>query len=270
MKECFKKTSNDCMDQVLPNKINGQENEKNNDSNENSIMNLNIKNSHSSQENDQNLKANDSKKKIFQCTHKDNFNNFKIFHPGNDEELPRKIINSFLEKKTTITLSQRRNQRISRKYNLDGIRRRIKARFLKSFINTINQRLKYAGTTRFFNNLPSYFITNITKNANRSILVKTFKQIFLEKLSDNNENEVISARRQNNILAIDYLEKNETIGERSHYKYYKNMKYSEIYEEYLYSREFEEDIIEIKMKGDKIYFEKYLDLALNLNNYFNA
>ena len=265
MKECFKKTSIDCMDQALPNKINEQENETNKNTNEVSTTNLNIRNSHSFLENDQYLETNDSKKKVFKCTH----NNFKIFHPGNDEELPRKIINSFLEKKISITLSQRQNQRIPRKNNSDSIRRKIKARFLKSLKNTINQRLKYAGSIYFFNNLPSNFINNIAINANWGILNKTFKQIFLEKLGDNDENTVNLDKRQNNILAIEYLENNKTISEISHYKYYKNMKYSNIYEEYLNSREFEEDIIDIKMKEDKIYLEKYVDLALNLNNFFN-
>ena len=99
MKECFKKTSINCMGQTLPNKINEKENEINNDTNEDSIMNLNIINSNISLENDQYFKANDSKKKIFKCTHKDILNNFKIFHPGNNEELPRKIINLFSKKK---------------------------------------------------------------------------------------------------------------------------------------------------------------------------
>ena len=243
MNECFQKTSIKCKGQALPNKINEKENEINNDTNEDSIMNLNIRNNHSSLENNQYLKANDSKKKIFKCTHKDILNNFKIFHPGNNEELPRKIINLFLEKKINITLSQRQNRKKQRKNNSDNIRRKIKARFLKSLKNTLNQRLKYASSIYFFDYLPSKFITNIAKLANRGILNKTFTQIFSEKLVDNYENAVNFDKRQNNKLVILYLENNETISERSHYKYYKNMKYSEIYEEYLNSREFEEDII---------------------------
>ena len=214
------------------------------------------------------LKSMIVRKKISKCIYKDYLNNFKIFHPGNDEELPRKIINLVMEKKIDNALSQRQNQRRQRKYNSDNLRRRAKVRFLKSLKNTINQRLKYAGSIYFFNNLPFNFNTNVQIIANRGILNKTFKQIFSEKLGDNDENELNFNKRHNNIMVIIYLEENETISERSHYKYYKNMKYSEIYEEYLNSREFEEDINEIKKKEDIIYLEKYIDLALNLNDYF--
>ena len=269
MKECFKTTIINCVDQALPNKIKQQENEKNNDTNEDSITNLNIKNSLNLLENDQYLKANYCKKKIFQCTHKDILNNFKIFHPGNNEELPRKIIDLISEKRTNITLSQRQNLRKQRKNNSDNIRKKIKARFLKSLKDTLNQRLKYAGSIYFFNYLPSNFITNIAIFANKGILNKTFKQIFSEKFGYNDENAVNFNKRQNNILVIRFLEENETISEKSYYKYYNNMKYSEIYEEYLKSREFEEDIISIKAKEGIIYLEKYIDLALNLNNFFN-
>ena len=268
MGESSQKTNIKSMEQGLPNIIDEQENEINNYTSEDFTININIRNIHNSQESAQSLEANDSKKKIFQCIYNENFNRFKIFHPGNNEEYPRKLINLILEKKMSTTLPQR-NKRKKRKFNSDNIRKKIKSRFLKSLKNTLNQRLKYASSIYFFDYLSSKFITNIAKLANRGILNKTFTQIFSEKLVDNYENAVNFDKRQNNKLVILYLENNETISERSHYKYYKNMKYSEIYEEYLNSREFEEDIIGIKMKEGTIYLEKYIDLALNLNDFFN-
>ena len=51
-----------------------------------------------------------------------------------------------------------------------------------------------------------------------------------------------------NILVILGIEQNEELKEESNYNNYKCMKYYEIYEEYLRSKEFEEDIIKLEKK----------------------
>ena len=269
------KTSINSMDQSLPNIIDEQENEINNYTSEDFTINLNINNIHNSQESEQCLETKEGKKKIFQCIYNENLNRFKIFHPGNNEEYPRKLINLILEKKMRTTLSQR-NKRKKRKFNSDNIRKKIKSRFLKSLKNTLNQRLKSAGSKFYFNYLPINFVTNTTKIENRGILNMTLKEVYTKNFSENENNEINIHKMKDNILAILYLEKDEIISERCHYKYYKNMKYAEIYEEYLNSREFEEDIIKLKEEQkeleeeeSKIYIEKYICIALNLNDFFN-
>ena len=50
------------------------------------------------------------------------------------------------------------------------------------------------------------------------------------------------------------------------------MKYYEIYDEYINSREFEDDIIRLKEKEGEpeIYIKKYINLALELNDFFTS
>ena len=50
------------------------------------------------------------------------------------------------------------------------------------------------------------------------------------------------------------------------------MKYYEIYDEYINSREFEDDIIKLKEKEGEpeVYIKKYIKLALKLNDFFTA
>ena len=55
------------------------------------------------------------------------------------------------------------------------------------------------------------------------------------------------------------------------------MKYYEIYNEYLNSKEFEEDINKLKKKenkkahsGNEDYIKQYINLALNLNDFFTS
>ena len=47
------------------------------------------------------------------------------------------------------------------------------------------------------------------------------------------------------------------------------MKYFEIYEEYLKSKEFEMDIIKLKDEEKDDYIKKYIKLVYNLNNLFS-
>ena len=48
------------------------------------------------------------------------------------------------------------------------------------------------------------------------------------------------------------------------------MKYCELYEEYLNSKEFEEDIIKLVKKESKEYIKQYINLALHLIDYFSS
>ena len=77
-------------------------------------------------------------------------------------------------------------------------------------------------------------------------------------------------KNQNNALAIENIEKNKKVRNNSNYIYYKNMKYCEIYEEYLSSKEFEEDIIKLVKKESKEYIKQYINLALHLIDYFSS
>ena len=74
---------------------------------------------------------------------------------------------------------------------------------------------------------------------------------------------------KNNISTIEYLEQNNDISEKSNYNNFKNMKLKDIYNEYLESTHFENDINNLKddNENDK-YISDYVIKAKNLIDFF--
>ena len=216
-----------------------------------------------------NEKNNAKKRDIFRVVYP---SFFKIFHPGSNEKYPRELINLILKNKIKISLSIRGRIKKKRKFYSDNIRRKIKCTFHNSLKNTLNKRLKYSDSKFFFDYLPQNFITNVTKDLNKQILNMSFTQFFSKDFSEiegkDKDKKKNLERSQINILAIEYIEENDGVREKSNYNYYKNMKYYEIYDEYLRSKEFEEDIIKIEKINGKEYIKQYINLALHLMDYF--
>ena len=187
----------------------------------------------------------------------------RIFHAKN-------LNNSISEKKIKPKRSKKRQKR---KYNADNIRRKIKSRFHKSLKNNLNKMLKYSGSNYFFDYLPQSFITNVTKAGNKKILNMTFKDFFSKDFSEfeNNDTEKNSEKwtAGKNVIA-NIEEEDENIREKSNYNIYKKMKYYQIYNEYLNSKEFEEDIIKIEVKEGEEYTKQYINLAYHLIDYFSS
>ena len=216
-----------------------------------------------------NQKTNLKKRNIFRVEYP---NRFKIFHPGSYEQYPRDLINSILENKTNIPLSKRSKIKKKRKFYSDNIRRKIKCTFHNSLKNTLNNILKYTNSKFFFECLPQNFITNITKDGNKHILNMTFKQFFLQNFIEiedkGSKNDLEKCKV--NFLVIVNIEENDDLREKSNYNSFKNMKYYEIYYEYLRSKEFEEDIIKLEKTESKEYIKQYIYLALHLIDYFSS
>ena len=216
-----------------------------------------------------NQKTNAKKRNIFNVEYP---NCFKIFHPGSYEQYPRDLINSILENKTNIPLSKRSKIKKKRKFYSDNIRRKIKCTFHNSLKNTLNNILKYTNSKYFFECLPQNFITNVTKDGNKHILNMTFKQLFLKYFIENEDkaSKKDLEKCKVNFLVIVNIEGNDDLREKSKYNNYKNMKYYEIYYEYLKSKEFEEDIIKLEKTESKEYIKQYINLALHLIDYFSS
>ena len=197
---------------------------------------------------------------------------FIIFSPGEYNNYTRKYINNFCcnDKKSKIVFLTKNvitNQK--RKDNADNIRKKIKARFLKTLKNTINEKLKLAGSEKFFNFLQQIFISNISKEMNKEVLDLNFKEVFSKNFCNiNNKNNSNYQKYYDNILVLDYLEKNKNISQKSKYYIFKNMKYYQIFEEYLRSKEFEIEIDFLRQKENEEYIKKYIQLAYNLNSFF--
>jgi hypothetical protein len=164
-------------------------------------------------------------------------------------------------------INERSHSLRTRKENSDNIRKKIKARFFKNLKNVINEKLKLAGSKLFFNLLPQKFICNISKDKNRDLSFKElFSKNFCEKDEIGNAN---YHKYEENKKVLEYLEKNKDIGEKSNYNILKNMKYYEIFEEYLLSKEFEMEIETLKLNEENNqYIKNYIKLSNNLIDYF--
>ena len=158
-----------------------------------------------------------------------------------------------------------------RKENSDNIRKKIKSRFLKVLKNTVNERLKIAGSKKFFKFLPQKFVSNITKEKNKFILDLTFKDLFSKNFFDEEkENATHIENYYHNLQVLEYLEKNNDISEKSNFNIIKNMKFRQIFNEYLKSKEFEMeiDLLKQEKESDK-YIKDYIFKACDLIDFFS-
>ena len=203
-----------------------------------------------------------------------NPNKYYIFNCGNKDKCTRKFINETLKKKKFIILENIEDSikiiiKQNRKYDADNIRKKIKARFLKYLKNVINERLMGAGSEYCFTFLPQNFICNIRKNINRGVLNLSLEKIFSENFCDNEkESSPSSEKYKHNVIVLDYLKDNQIISEKSDFNNFKDMKFYEIFYEYLRSSEFEKEINRIKKKENIEYVKLYIQLAANLINFF--
>ena len=165
----------------------------------------------------------------------------------------------------------KKKQIFSRKENSDNIRKKIKTRFFKSFKNTINERLKSVGSKYFFSFLPHIFISNITKSENKEIVNLNLKELFSKNFYIDKEMRKSDLKKYHqNLSTIEYLEKNKDISLKSNFDIFKNMKFYQIFNEYIYSKEFEMDIyfLKEKRKENEKYIIKYITKATELMEFF--
>ena len=139
-----------------------------------------------------------------------------------------------------------------RKYKNDDIRKKIKIKFHKVLKNIINKNLKKAHSKKFFKFLPSIFTGNISKKLNSKYLDYTYKELLLTDFTllpgDNTNKKVDYNNYLNN-----------------------NIKYKDLFNNYLSSKQFEYAILELKNKNEKIdYIREYIRLSRTYLNYFSS
>ena len=173
----------------------------------------------------------------------------------------KNLRNFVLDESLNLKKSHKKKKYINnRKEKSDHIRKKVKGRFLKVLKNTINQKLNLAGSKKTFKFLPQIFISNISRDKNRDVLDLTFKEIFSKNFFENEKaNESAIKKYKQNLNVLEYLENNKEIAEKSNYNVFKNMKFYQIFNEYLRSKEFEKEIISLKLqKEDDKYIRKYI------------
>ena len=235
----------------------------------------------------------------------DKFHAFKVFNPSGQSKVHKEIrseINSIVGKKPkkkecendkfkiidTNKKDERNKKSGKRKLKPDDIRKKIKSRFLKSLKTQINEKLYNAKSEKVFDFLPQCFICCITRKRNgNSVLNMTFNELmttdFFEKYKDtstdnqsflNKKREIDcpdKKKYKNNMRVIGYLEDNEEIAKKINFDIIQKMTYRELYDEYLKSKEFEEDILKLKNeeKEEQKYINNYIINANNLMDYFS-
>ena len=220
------------------------------------------------------------KRKIFKEIYR---KNVSVFNFGECDKGSGKLINEtldeikngeikkyfLLEQSESIKKSHKKQINIiSRKYNTDNILKKIKSKFLKALKNKINEKLKNAGSKTFFKNLPQAFISTLTKEKNNSILDMTYKEILNKNFIKWKESDLKGINNYlHNKFVLDYLENNKVTFKNLNFNIF-NMTYSQLYNEYIQSKEFEIEITNLIKKETLKYIKKYIFKAYNFINYF--
>ena len=215
---------------------------------------------------------------------------FSVFNHGENNNYPRTLIQEVIENyhqyiEENVTNSakaesgniKKRSKKLKdiqkRKENSDNIRKKIKTKFFKILKNTINEKLKIAGSKKFFKCLPNKFISNVSKEKNKSILDLTFKEIFSNNLCENESKDQYQfelIKYYHNLEVLEYLEKNNNISEQINFNILKNMKFTQIFNEYLKSKEFEMEIALLKKENESDkYIKDYIIRANDLIEFFS-
>ena len=74
---------------------------------------------------------------------------------------------------------------------------------------------------------------------------------------------------KHNLKVLKYLAKNIKISKKANFDNIKNMKYYEVFNEYLNSKEFEKEILKLKRSENDFYIRNYISKAINLIDFFN-
>lgn len=151
-----------------------------------------------------------------------------------------------------------------RKFGNDNIRKKIKSKFLKSLKKMIEKFLKLKKNEKFIF-LSQDFIKDITRETNKEIIDLTLEEIF-----ENYSCKIEEKDNNNNLSILDYIDGKKEIYKASNIDKFLNMKYYQVFDEYLRSKQFLNDVLLLTKNytNTKDYIYKYINLARNLNNYF--
>ena len=198
-------------------------------------------------------------------------NVFNVIYPLNNlvftknNKANKRIV---LFKSTKITsLKKNKGKRIRkrRRENQDNIRKKIKRGFINtSLIKNLNNILKSIGSRLSFEKFPQSFVSDVIKKTNKIIIFLTLKEIF-EKKELYNKKDLSYYYHNLKVLQNEQIQNNILM------KKIFNMKYYELFEEYLNSEEFRiDEINRLKKSGMNIdYINKYIKLSKNFIEFFS-
>ena len=153
----------------------------------------------------------------------------------------------------------------------DDIRRMIGRRFFNDIVlNLINDILKNEGCIISFEKIQQDVVYDLVKKNNKKLLDMSLEQIFTKKDLYRGKN---LEKYNHNLKLINLLksEQYNDIRQSTQIDRILNMKYYDLFQEYITSNEFIEEINRLKnnkMKFDDSYIEKYIYYSLNFINNF--
>ena len=158
----------------------------------------------------------------------------------------------------------RYKDRQPRYMNNDNVRRIIKRRFFNTYLKkALNKKLKQLGYKELFNNFPQKLVGEIAKKKNKELINMTLFQIFEKKDSYINKDLINFEHNLNIIKKIKTDEKGEIY-------FILNKNFGELFEEFINSYEFKEEIgrVNSKHKNEEFYLKRYEYLAKNFVQFY--
>ena len=159
-------------------------------------------------------------------------------------------------------------KKMPRKENKDNIRRKIKRSFFNKYvIPKLNMILKNNGSNLYFMRLPQSFVSDIRIKNNKKVINMTLSEIFLnEEININNTNKDLT-NYFHNLKVINNMD----IKENKEFQKILNMKFYELFNEYLNSVEFQIDEINRlkKKKFENSFISRYISISRNFIDFFS-
>ena len=159
-------------------------------------------------------------------------------------------------------------KKMPRKENKDNIRRKIKRSFFNKYvIPKLNMILKNNGSNLYFMRLPQSFVSDICIKNNKKVINMTLSEIFLnEEININNTNKDLT-NYFHNLKVINNMD----IKENKEFQKILNMKFYELFNEYLNSVEFQIDEINRlkKKKFENSFISRYISISRNFIDFFS-
>ena len=221
------------------------------------------------------LKEEDKDKEIFPFFYFDETKKELPSEKEKEKEKEKKIFNISYQKKISVFtqiekdlpineerfLKKKRSaERRSRREYQDNMRKKIKRGFLNNaLIKRLNETLKRIGSKLFFQKFPQNLVGDINKVSNKEILNMTLLEIFENK-------ELCNGKYLDNYYHNLKVVNDKEIQENEELKKILNKTYSELYEEYINSKEFK--INEINRLKDKNMDDEYIENYLYHAKYF--
>jgi hypothetical protein len=202
----------------------------------------------------------EKKEKIFDVVLREREGEIKSLFTNIENEESNSNINdeNFLKRK-------RYPQKRRRRENQDNMRKKIKRGFMNiALITKINDNLKLNNNISYLEKFPQNLVCDVTKKTNKDLIDMTLEQIF-EKKELYDEDDL--SKYEHNLKVI----KSKEVQQNSELKAILNKKYSELFEEYIKSKEFKVDEIN-RLKKNKMsdsYIERYIYLSKHFIKFFS-